>query len=78
MASDPFNIDQLTDKQKKIIQGLIKKFKDMSDEEKQEVIDILYDKGSDDVAEFFEKVRRVQKRSDKIDQIADRIIDRLS
>ena len=76
--SDPFNVDQLTDRQKKIIQGLVKKFKNMTDEKRQEVIDMLYERGSDEVARFFKKVRRVQKRSNKIDHLADRIIDRVS
>ncbi len=76
--ADPFNVEQLNDREKKIIQGLVIEFKEMNDEERQEFIDILYHKGSDEVAQFFEKVQRVQNRSKEIDRLADKIIDRVS
>lgn len=76
MAS-PFNLKQLSDKEKKALQVMIKKFKEMDDEEQQSMIDQMK-KEDEEVAKFLKKVKRVQKRSDKIDQLADKIIDRLS
>ncbi|MCS3685402.1 hypothetical protein [Salinibacter ruber] len=75
--SDPFNVDQLTDKQKKALQVMIKRFKEMSDEKQESVIDRM-NKKDEDVADFLSKVVRVQDRSEKIDQLADKIIDRVS
>jgi len=75
--SDPFNVDQLTDKQKKALQVMIKRFKEMSDEKQESVIDRM-NKKDEDVAGFLSKVVRVQDRSEKIDQLADKIIDRVS
>jgi hypothetical protein len=75
--SDPFNVDQLTDKQKKALQVMIKRFKEMSDEKQESMIDRMKKK-NEDVADFLSKVVRVQDRSEKIDQLADKIIDRVS
>ncbi|MBB4070332.1 hypothetical protein GGP72_003336 [Salinibacter ruber] len=75
--SDPFNVDQLTDKQKKALQVMIKRFKEMSDEKQESVIDRM-NKKDEDVADFLSKVVRVQDRSEKIDRLADKIIDRVS
>ena len=75
--SDPFNVDQLTDKQKKALQVMIKRFKEMSDEKQESVIDRM-NKKDEDVADFLSKVVRVKDRSEKIDQLADKIIDRVS
>ncbi len=75
--SNPFNVDQLTDKQKKALQVMIKRFKEMSDEKQESVIDRMSKKDKD-VADFLSKVVRVQDRSEKIDQLADKIIDRVS
>ncbi len=75
--SDPFNVDQLTDNQKKALQVMIKRFKEMSDEKQESVIDRM-NKKDEDVADFLSKVVRVQDRSEKIDRLADKIIDRVS
>jgi hypothetical protein len=75
--SDPFNVDQLTDKQKKALQVMIKRFKEMSDEKQESMIERMKKK-DEDVADFLSKVVRVQDRSEKIDRLADKIIDRVS
>lgn len=74
--SDPFNAGQLTDKQKKALQVMIKRFKEMSDEKQESMIDRMK-KRDEGVADFLSKVVRVQDRSEKIDQLADKIIDRV-
>lgn len=55
---------------------MIKRFKEMSDEKQESMIDRMK-KRDEGVADFLSKVVRVQDRSEKIDQLADKIIDRV-
>jgi len=74
---NPFNLKQLSDKEKKALQVKTQRFQKKNDEEQKDMIKKARNKDKE-LADFLEKVRRVQKRSGKIDQLADKIIDRVS
>ncbi|WP_103027192.1 hypothetical protein [Salinibacter altiplanensis] len=58
------------------MRDLIKKFRQMDDESQQNVIGRVA-KRDQEGAELLRKVRRVQKRGDRIENLADEIIDKL-
>lgn len=58
------------------MRDLIKKFRQMDDESQQNVIDRVA-KRDQEGAELLRKVRQTQKRSDRIERLANEIIDEL-
>lgn len=59
------------------MRNLIKKFRQMDDESQQNVIDRVSLRGDEEGAELLRKVRRIQKRGDRIERLANEIIDEL-
>ena len=59
-----------------VLQGLIKKFRTLDDESQKNIIRRL-EKKDPEAADLLKKVRKMQKRGDKIKNVADKIIDKL-
>lgn len=59
------------------MRDLIKKFRQMDGESQQNVIHRVEQRGEEELGELLRTVKKTQQRGDRIEQLADEIIDKL-
>lgn len=60
-----------------VLEGLIEKFLDLDEESQKNVIKNLKREGEDELVKTLEKIRRIKKRTAKMDDLVDQILDKL-
>lgn len=60
-----------------VLHGLIEKFEELDRETQSSVIEKLEKEGEDELAETLKKLRRIEKRNERMDSLINQILDSL-
>ena len=60
-----------------VLEGLINQFQELDDKSQKRVIKKLKQEGEDDLVQILEKLRRIKKRGERMDDLVDQILDKL-
>ncbi len=60
-----------------VLEGLINQFQELDDKSQKRVVKKLKQEGEDDLVQILEKLRRIKKRGERMDDLVDQILDKL-
>jgi len=60
-----------------VLEGLINQFQELDDKGQKRVVKKLKQEGEDDLVQILEKLRRIKKRGERMDDLVDQILDKL-
>lgn len=60
-----------------VLRGLIEKFKELDGESQSSVVEKLEAEGEDELASVLKKLRRIERRSESMEELVDQILSSL-